>query len=53
MNEAVDEIGAAVGLAWQPGEVRFTSKEKAKKGKKARHLKAEEKTEAKPEDGRK
>jgi len=53
VKEAVDEIGAAVGPAWQPGEARFTSKKKAKKGKKAAEAKADEKTEAKSEDEKK
>lgn len=53
VKEAADEIGAAVGPAWQPGEARFTSKKKAKKGKKAEEAKAEEKTEDKPETEKK
>ncbi len=57
MKQAADEIGAAVGPAWQPGEARFTSRKKAKKGKKAENVKVDEKTEAKaeakPEDGKK
>ncbi len=53
VKEAADEIGAAVGPAWQPGEARFTSKKKAKKGKKGKDAKAEEKAEARPEDEKK
>ncbi len=57
MKQAADEIGAAVGPAWQPGEARFTSRKKAKKGKKTENVKVDEKTEAKaeakPEDGKK
>ena len=50
VKDVADEIGAAVGPAWQPGEARFTSKKKAKKGKKAEEAKADEKAEAKAED---
>ncbi len=53
VKEVADEIGAAVGPAWQPGEARFTSKKKTKKGKKAEEAKADEKAEAKPKDEKK
>ncbi len=53
VKQAAEEIGAAVGPAWQPGEARFTSKKKAKKGKKAGEVKVEEKTEDKPENEKK
>ena len=53
VKQAADEIGAAVRPAWQPGEARFTSRKKAKKGKKAAEAKADEKAEARPEDGKK
>ena len=57
VKEAADEIGAAVGPAWQPGEARFAGKKKAKKGKKAGTKTAEEgetaeKAEDKHEDGK-
>lgn len=34
VKQAADEIGAAVGPQWQPGEARFAGKKKTKKGKK-------------------
>ena len=41
LKQAADEVGAAVGPAWQPGEARFAGKKKAKKGKKAAAAKDE------------
>jgi len=48
LKQAADEVGAAVGPAWQPGEAHFAGKKKAKKGKKAAEAKDEKKE--KPED---
>ncbi len=57
MKEAADEIGAAVGPSWQPGEARFTGRKKAKKGKKGESKAVEKgeravKAEDAPEDGK-
>ncbi len=42
VKHAADELGAAVGPQWQPGEARFAGKKKAKKGKKGAAKAAEE-----------
>jgi hypothetical protein len=44
LKQAADEVGAAVGPRWQPGEAYLAGKKKTKKGKKAAGAK-EEKTE--------
>ena len=51
LKQAADEVGAAVGPRWQPGEAYLAGKKKAKKGKKPAEGKEakDEKTE-KPED---
>ncbi len=44
LKQAVDEVGAAVGPAWQPGEAHLVGKKKkGKKGKAAKEEKPEEK----------
>jgi len=52
LKQAADEVGAAVGPAWQPGEAHFAGKKKnGKKGAEAakKEEKAEEKAEKKDE----
>ncbi len=49
LKQAVDEVGAAVGPAWQPGEARLVGKKKGKKGKAAKEEKAEAKSGETPE----
>jgi hypothetical protein len=48
LTHAADEVGAAVGPRWQPGEAYLAGKKKAKKGKKA--TEAKETKEGKKED---
>ncbi len=52
LKRAADEVGAAVGPKWQPGEAYLAGKKKAKKGKKATEAK-ETKEEKKEEPGEK
>jgi hypothetical protein len=48
---AADEVGAAVGPRWQPGEAHLAGKKKAKKGEKAAEAKeATEATDEKKEE---
>jgi hypothetical protein len=45
LKHAADEVGAAVGPRWQPGEAYLAGKKKAKKGKKTPKAKEEKKEE--------
>ena len=53
LKKAADEVGAAVGPAWQPGEARFAGKKKAKKGKKTAGAKDEKPEKAEESDDEK